>query len=1008
MRYDKEQILSNNPIENVVGELVDLKKEGPDLKGCCPFHDEKSASFVITPAKGLFNCFGCGAGGDVIKFVELYYNVDFKGALEKLGKDIDLMAAPATFQAKKEPVKDIYEGYKKIVPAPMELLEGWAKIHNPKKVEDEGYSFKNWDLKRVFPYTTSTGAVSHYVVRIEIEDKQPKGATADEGDPCYFEAVSLVVEKRKCSISFIQRGLRIGYNRAANLVQQMEEEKIVSKQNGSGQRGVIVPADYENVIKKINKITPTVYWCELPDGESSGWTLFSQDNKRPLYNLHNILSNPDATICIVEGEKAAQCGIDNTFHLSERYVFTCWPGGTNGRSKADFSPLTGRKVILIPDYDVEGYKALKGEIKGGEKVPGVIDYLKEAKAESIKFCFPEKDSVKGWDIADKEWKQGELADWVKANGNRNKMQKHPLEKEEAEKPKKEPNTEKPPGLDHDEIIKLQQPPESEVMDLYDLKDAPFRVLGYNKDLRYYMPHSTQQIVELTPPGHSKGQLMALAPLSYWLEKFGDGNRTGKINWDSAADRLLQMSTKAGLFDKRSSIRGRGAWLDEGRSVLHLGEKVYLDGEKIAPEDVESRFIYEKNHNLAFDLVEPAGDEAARKLVELLSGLTWENQLSAFLLAGWCVIAPVCGILNWRSHVWVTGPSGSGKSTAIDLIVKVILGKFSINTEGVTTEAGIRQSVGQDARPVIYDEAEGEDKEGVKRMQSILNLARVSSSGGSITKGSSDGEGVVYCVRSCFLFAAINPSIKHLADENRISQLVLKHNLSPTAEEDFEVLLDEIEATIDEDYSAALFARSMDNLDVLVHNAKVFKKVCARAFKNARAADQIGTLLAGCYLCFFTEKVTPEAAKEWINKYNWADHNTGKQGGDLERLLGKIGTHRIYLDNGHTKTSITIAEAVLSACGKLPGDNWLNEETNRKACFMELKRSGILCNDMEDSVTIATFCNPMQAMLEDTAWTTSYPRVLMEHKEAKKSDSAVYFTGGIRSRGVTLPVSIFSE
>ena len=58
------------PIDAVVSEYLQLQNAGGgNLKGLCPFHDEKSPSFQVSPAKGLFHCFGCGEGGDTLAFV---------------------------------------------------------------------------------------------------------------------------------------------------------------------------------------------------------------------------------------------------------------------------------------------------------------------------------------------------------------------------------------------------------------------------------------------------------------------------------------------------------------------------------------------------------------------------------------------------------------------------------------------------------------------------------------------------------------------------------------------------------------------------------------------------------------------------------------------------------------------------------------------------------------------------------------------------------------------------
>ena len=82
---DIAAVRERSPIDDVIGEHVQLRNAGGgNLKGICPFHDEKSASFNVTPSKGLFHCFGCQAGGDVIKFVQDIEHIDFSEAIEKL------------------------------------------------------------------------------------------------------------------------------------------------------------------------------------------------------------------------------------------------------------------------------------------------------------------------------------------------------------------------------------------------------------------------------------------------------------------------------------------------------------------------------------------------------------------------------------------------------------------------------------------------------------------------------------------------------------------------------------------------------------------------------------------------------------------------------------------------------------------------------------------------------------------------------------------------------------
>ncbi len=81
---DVEEVKSRLNIVDIVGTRVPLKKAGRNFKGLCPFHNEKTPSFIVSPERGTFHCFGCGKGGDVLSFVMEYEHIDFVEALEQL------------------------------------------------------------------------------------------------------------------------------------------------------------------------------------------------------------------------------------------------------------------------------------------------------------------------------------------------------------------------------------------------------------------------------------------------------------------------------------------------------------------------------------------------------------------------------------------------------------------------------------------------------------------------------------------------------------------------------------------------------------------------------------------------------------------------------------------------------------------------------------------------------------------------------------------------------------
>src|SRR3989344_3635955 len=106
-----EEIKSKLAIDQVIGEYVTLKQAGTNFKGLCPFHQEKTPSFMVSPEKQIWHCFGCNEGGDVISFIQKYEGLDFKGATELLAQKAGVVfkgfAAPD--QGKKRVLHEIHE-----------------------------------------------------------------------------------------------------------------------------------------------------------------------------------------------------------------------------------------------------------------------------------------------------------------------------------------------------------------------------------------------------------------------------------------------------------------------------------------------------------------------------------------------------------------------------------------------------------------------------------------------------------------------------------------------------------------------------------------------------------------------------------------------------------------------------------------------------------------------------------------------------------------------------------
>src|SRR5665647_692934 len=73
-------------IEHIIAESITLKHSGPNFIGKCPFHEEVTESFTVSPSKGIYKCFGCGKGGDAVHFVQEYERVSYPLALKLVAK----------------------------------------------------------------------------------------------------------------------------------------------------------------------------------------------------------------------------------------------------------------------------------------------------------------------------------------------------------------------------------------------------------------------------------------------------------------------------------------------------------------------------------------------------------------------------------------------------------------------------------------------------------------------------------------------------------------------------------------------------------------------------------------------------------------------------------------------------------------------------------------------------------------------------------------------------------
>lgn len=439
----------------------------------------------------------------------------------------------------------------------------------------------------------------------------------------------------------------------------------------------------------------------------------------------------------------------------------------------------------------------------------------------------------------------------------------------------------------------------------------FSVLGYDHDQYYFFQHERRQISKYTKGDFSKNGLIELAPLNWWECYF-----PGKQGMDAtaAADWLIRVAGRKGIYDI-SRVRGRGAWADDGRIVYHHGGSLTVDGRGMDVTQIRSRYVYEQ----AASLLDPAetamGSDEGEMLLDLAAMFRWTKPASAVLMAGWVALAPVCGALPWRSHIWLSGGPGTGKSWILNQYIHHLLKGVDIFAQGNSSEAGIRQRLRADARPVLFDESEQNTERERDRMASVIALIRQSStdSDAETLKGTANGDAMAFHIRSAFCLASIQVGLSNKADTDRIAVLSLrpKHDDTDAAGNFDRLKRAMMHMQSDSTLPARLFRRSIDLLPVTLKNRDVFVRVAADIFGSVRDGDQLGTLLAGAWSLQSTEIVSADEAREWISRHDWSDVREDSDRDTSEDALAALMERRV---RATSSTEATVYELVREAAG----------------------------------------------------------------------------------------------
>lgn len=727
------------------------------------------------------------------------------------------------------------------------------------------------------------------------------------------------------------------------------------------------------------------------------WKSQHPDNPRPLYGMEGFKAGKNFIIC--EGEKAA----DAARRLCGWGVAISWEGGSNSVAYADWEVLRGQKVIIWRDNDAAGVKAqdilCKILAKLDCRIMTLADGFYNGRQE-------------GWDAADA------LEENITPTELQELLKTYMVEYKESQ-------------FGGSEIVASQvaetkttvESPIAEPLNRY------YRLLGMvGTSFAFYNYTSGQVNIEKNS-GLTKKFFLSLTngDQEYWKNAYGYTDNEGekKIAWDAVAGSIMGECNHQGQFDV-DTIRGVGVWRDKNKIVVNAGKFLYVDGTKCAIDKFESDFLYQKSGEILASIDNPLSLHQRQQFASLCNMFSWEHQVSGSLLAGWLMIAPICGCLDWRPHLYICGMAGTGKSTIYRQILSRTLGRFKRAYLGSTTEPGIRQRGSNDSLPAIFDEFEIDNKMSAQRIEAIISLFRMCSDAhdGRLYKGSQDqSKAVSYTVQSAACFSSITPSIKHFADITRITTLTLKteHGKEQERKENFKNVERIISELMGDDRQSHQFAEqfvaySILNAPKIIASWKAFKE--AAAVNNdfsSRIADQIGMLLAGWWVYENDKPCTIEQASDILKSHNWQDLVPNKGQQNQNRLLRTLAQYEYDIDNEDKdkprKYGRNIGRLVEYLAHEFLDDYEKGHPDGRyfpPSVVREfLLNKGIIVKD--GFIYFANTSDALHNILYGTQWEADWKTTLKAIHGAKVTQEPTYFGSGIgMSRGVGIPIEIFLD
>lgn len=765
------------------------------------------------------------------------------------------------------------------------------------------------------------------------------------------------------------------------------------------------------------EVVPQTYCTNIETGECE-WRWMAFPKPRPMYGLRKLAMFPNAQVVIVEGEKAADAA-QALYQAAgvplEKLIVLSWAGGGKAVKHTDWAPLAGRSVGLWPDADQKPYPdnhPMAGvqmtflEQTGTVAMLDIYEHIKDT-AKAVKFFMPPDGVPCGWDLAD-ELPAGFN---ILAHSKASAVQVPDLIAMYSQTPVPEHDPMPEPDYHYEADYHYEQgfnqetaavaphievTAEDEVEEL--TNNGYFTVLGYDGETYYIFHRQKKQVMAIGKTNFSDIGMIELAHPNFWETHFPK-----KGGWDNkaAAAWVFNLAHARGIYDP-SLVRGRGAWLDQGRHIFHHGSILTVNGEPCAIDRINSGYVYSMGARMAAPSDKPLTDAEGRHLIKIANLVRWSRPASGILMAGFCMLAPICGALKWRPHIWLTGAAGSGKSTIQRDYVGSLTNKISIYAQGNSTEAGIRQCLMADALPVLIDELESNTEADKRRVEAVISMIRQSSSEtqAKTLKGTAQGQSMNFLIRSMFCVASINTNLEVKADIDRLTALTVRPPAPAGSPDDRWPQLEEELHKLknDETISQRLLARCLSMMPTIHANIAVFAKVAAKKFGAQRQGDQFGTLAAGAWCLSYSTIATPEQAMAMLDAYDWNEHTENLDEDDATKALESIMSAKVKVGLvGDLSVYELIREASPTARKGI---------LEASAAYDALLRHGIRVEIKADQLLFGTSITPLKQLVANCPFVTDLRGQLLRLPKATRTETKRF--NGMASKCVAIPLSKLLE